>query len=484
MDLQRLFYPESVAVVGASPHLGGGKMPYYQLLQMAGYRGRVYPVNPKYDDIGGVRVYPSLDDIPESVDLAIAAVPAGKALETVEAAARKGIRFLHFFTSGFSEVGNKELEKAMVEAARKGGTRIVGPNCIGVHCQSSGVTCDVPKAPLKGVGNVAFLGQSGGMTHNFMRMAGARYLELNKIVSYGNQIDLRVEDYLDYLAGDDTVRVIAGYIEDIKDGRRFMEALRKTTAGKPVVILKGGITEQGAKAAFSHTGALAASHEIWTAVMRQERVIEALNFEQLIDLTMMAVAEKTPAGTRLGFLGAGGGTSVLFTDLSTLAGLTLPELSEKSQKQISQRISNVNTSTTNPVDLGFYGFDFTIMAHTIEAMAQDDHIDAIIPYFSLDFITSFQKDQIESGPHAIVEAARKTRKPVIPILSQFTENILDIEDVRIRMYSIFRKAGMAVYRTPQDAIASIHGYLKWRQGSEPHPAMEYAPCEQTMTEAG
>jgi acetyl-CoA synthetase (ADP-forming)/acetyltransferase len=462
MDLHKLFYPESVAVVGASPNLGGGKMPYFQLLQMAGYKGRLYPVNPKYTDIGGIKAYPTLDDLPESVDLAIVGVPASRALEMVESAARKKIKYIHFFTSGFSEVGNAELEKAMVSAARKGCTRIIGPNCIGIHCTEGGITCDVPKAPLRGVGKVAFLGQSGGMTHNFMRMAQSRKLDLNKIVSYGNQIDLGVQDYLEYFAGDDSVKVIAAYIEDIKDGRRFMQALKKTTAMKPVIIFKGGITEQGAKAAFSHTGAMAASHEVWTAVMKQNLGIPAANFEQMMDLTMMAIADKTPAGTRLGFLGAGGGTSVLFTDLSTLAGLSLPELSRTAQKRISERISNVNTSTTNPVDLGFYGFNFEIMAQTIEAMSQDDHIDAIIPYFSLDFITSFQKDQIESGPHAIVEAARKIDKPVIPILSQFTENILDIEEVRIRMFSIFRDAGLAVYRTPQDAISSIHGYLKWR----------------------
>jgi acetyl-CoA synthetase (ADP-forming)/acetyltransferase len=248
--------------------------------------------------------------------------------------------------------------------------------------------------------------------------------------------------------------------------------LKKTTDKKPVVILKGGITELGAKAAASHTGAMAASNEIWTAVMKQFRATEALNFEQMVDLTMMAVADRTPAGTRLGFLGAGGGTSVLFTDLSSLAGLTLPEISQEAQKRISERISNVNTCTTNPVDLGFYGFDFTIMAHTIEAMAGDDHIDAIIPYFSLDFITSFQKDQIDSGPHAIVEAAKKSNKPVIPILSQFTENILDIEDVRIKMFSIFRDAGLAVYRTPQDAIASIGGFLKWRLQHKAASGME------------
>ncbi len=462
MDLQRLFYPESVAVIGASPNLGGGKMPYYQILQWAGYKGRLYPVNPKYTSIDGAKVYASLDDIPEAVDLAIAGVPAGMALQTVQQAARKGIKYLHFFTSGFSEIGNIELERAMLAEAQKGPTRIIGPNCIGIHCTEGAITCDIPKTPFSGIGKVAFLGQSGGMTHNFMRMAHSRQLELNKVVSYGNQIDLKVEDYLEYLAEDDSVKVIAGYIEDIKDSRRFMEALNKTTRKKPVVILKGGITEQGAKAAASHTGAMAASHEIWQAVMKQFNGIEALNFEQMVDLTMMSVADRTPAGPRLGFLGAGGGTSVLFTDFSSQEGLTLPELSQEAQKRISSRISNVNTSTTNPVDLGFYGFDFTIMAHTIEAMAADDHIDAIIPYFSLDFITSFQKDQIESGPHAIVEACGKIDKPVIPILSQFTENILDIEEVRIRMFSIFRDAGLAVFRTPQDAIASISSYLKWR----------------------
>lgn len=462
MDLNRLFHPESIAVIGASPHLGGGKMPYYQVLQMAGYKGRLYPVNPKYTEINGVKVYPSIDDLPESVDLAIASVPAGRALETVEAAARRKVKFLHFFTSGFSEVGDFALEAAMLAAARAGGTRIVGPNCIGIHCTQSGVTCDIPKTPITGIGNVAFLGQSGGMTHNFMRMAHSRYLALNKIVSYGNQIDLKVEDYLEYLSQDDTVRVIAAYIEDIKDGRRFIEVLKKTTPRKPVVVLKGGTTPQGARAAASHTGAMAASHEIWAAVMKQSGCIVADNFENMVDLTMMAVSDPLPWGTRIGFLGAGGGTSVLFTDLSSQCGLNLPELCAATQSRISERIASVNTSTTNPVDLGFYGFDFTIMAHTIEAMAADDNIDVIIPYFSLDFITSFQKGQLETGPHAIVEIARKIHKPVIPILSQFTENMLDLEDVRIRMFSLFRKADMAVYRTPQDAIASIHGFLAWQ----------------------
>ncbi|MEA2013919.1 MAG: CoA-binding protein [Thermodesulfobacteriota bacterium] len=461
MSLERLFYPRSIAVIGASPSLGGGKLPYYQILQMFGYKGKLYPVNPKYTEINGDKVYANLDDIPESVDFAIASVPANLALETVKAAVKNGTKFLHFFTSGFSEVGNFDLEKEMLAEARKGPTRIVGPNCIGIHCTESGITCDIPRTPTEGVGNVAFLGQSGGMTHNFMRMVQSRYLDLNKVVSYGNQIDLCVEDYIEYLAADDSVKVIAAYIEDIKNPRRFLEVLKKTTPIKPVIILKGGTTDDGAKAAASHTGAMAACQKIWAASMRQCDCIEAHDFERMVDLVMQAVARHIPRGRRLGFLGAGGGTSVLFTDLAAERGMLLPELSEKTQKTISEKISNVNTSTMNPVDLGFYGFDFNIMAHTIEAMADDDNIDAIIPYFSLDFITSFQSDQIESGPHIIKELAKKINKPILPILSRFTENMLDVEEARIKITSIFRKAGLAVYGTPQDAIDSINNILKW-----------------------
>ncbi len=472
MDLEKLFYPRSIAVIGASPNIGGGKLPYYQLMKMAGYKGRLYPINPKYPDIDGEKVYRSLDDLPESVDLAIASVPAKLALETVEAAVRNKAKFLHFFTSGFSEIGNVSLERKMISEARKSGTRIIGPNCIGVHCTEAGITCDLPKPPIHRVGNVAFLGQSGGMTNNFMRMAYSRYLALNKVVSYGNQIDLRVEDYLEYLAGDDSVKVIAAYIEDIKDPRAFINALSKTTPRKPVIILKGGTTEMGAKAAASHTGAMAARHELWSAIMRQYGCIEAENFEHMVDLVMMAVARTIPEGPRLGFLGAGGGTSVLFTDFASTENLTLPELERDTQEKISQKISNVNTSTTNPVDLGFYGFDFTIMAHTIDAMARDDNIDVIIPYFSLDFITSFQSDQIESGPHAIEAVAAKIEKPIIPILSRFTENVIEVEQVRIRLTSIFRKAGLAVYATPQDAIKAISGVLDWKMrfSSEADPS--------------
>ena len=157
MDLHRLFYPRRIAVVGASPNLGGGKIPFYQILKVSKYEGPVYPVNPAHKEIDGEKVYTSLEEVPDGVDLAICSVPVRYALRTLEVAVDKGIPFVHFFTSGFSEIGDRALEEEMVRVARRGNTRIVGPNCLGVHCAESRVTFD-PTLRQKGLGSVAFLG--------------------------------------------------------------------------------------------------------------------------------------------------------------------------------------------------------------------------------------------------------------------------------------------------------------------------------------
>lgn len=458
--MEKLFYPRSVAVVGASPNIGGGKIPYYHIIQSLGYAGALYPVNPSYKEIAGVRVYASLEEIPGDVDLAIVSVPARLAPEVLESAARKGVRFVQFFTSGFSEAGNEELDQMMLQAARSGNTRIVGPNCIGIHCTESRISFD-PNVKQQGTGRAAFLGQSGGMTSNFVRLAQARSIPVNKAVSYGNQIDITVEEYLEYLSGDRGVSVVSAYIEDIKNGPRFLAALKKCSMEKPVIILKGGATAEGAVAASSHTGALAGDHEIWSAAMRQCRCIEVKTFEHLIDTVMIATTDRMPAGRRIGFLGAGGGTSVLFADYANGLGFSLPGLEEKTRDMINEKIRNVNTSTANPVDLGAYGFDFNIMAHTMRALARDGNVDIIVPYFSVDFISWFQMDQIESGPRVIIEAMKDIEKPVIPILSKFSEDDIRIEESRLRIFGQFREAGMPVYGTLQDALHATDHFLQW-----------------------
>lgn len=460
MDLDSLFYPKSIAVIGASAKFGGGKIPYYQILKLRGYKGDLYPVNPKYDEIDGVKFYSSIDDLPEGIDLAIVTAPFRESLDIMKAAARKKIKFIHFFTAGFSEAGNNDLEKELLDVAKKGRTRIVGPNCIGIYCSEAGVSFGFSVQENTSM-NVGFFGQSGGVTSSFVRSAISSRIGLNKVVSYGNQIDIGAEDYLEYFAKDEKIKVIAGYVEDLKDPRAFLNALKRATEVKPVILLKGGMTEVGAKAAASHTGAMASNFLIWSSAMRQHGAILVENFEQMINLVMLGICEKPPQGPRVGFLVAGGGEAVTFTDLATLGGLSLPELQKDTQKLISQKISDVNTSTANPVDLGMFGFDFNIMSHTIMGMDQDDGVDIIIPFLSVDFISAFQRDQIDDGPGIIIETAKKAKKPVIPILSKCSQDDIDMEKTRISMFSCFRDAGLPVFATTQDCIYSISKYLEW-----------------------
>jgi acetyl-CoA synthetase (ADP-forming)/acetyltransferase len=307
------------------------------------------------------------------------------------------------------------------------------------------------------------LGQSGGVSIDFVNAAFSRKIGLNKAVSYGNQIDLRVGDFLGYLAGDDSVTTVAAYIEDVKDGKGFLRALREASTRKPVIILKGGATEQGARAAASHTGAMAGSYELFSGSVRQHGGIVVETFEQLLHAVMLATAEKRPRGPRLGFLGAGGGTSVLLTDAAGRHGLSLPVLEGRTQKRIREAIADVNTSATNPVDLGAFGLDFDVMTHAMKAMDEDANVDAIVPYFSMDFLARFFREQTESGIDRILEAVRGMEKPVIPIVSRTTDD-LRVEEVRLGVFSKFREAGLAVYNTVDDAVYAIGAVLR-REGS-------------------
>jgi len=463
MDLDKLFYPSSIAVIGASPRLGEGKLPYFQLLKRTGFQGALYAVNPAHKEIDGIKVFPSIDDLPEGVDLAIVQVPVRRALEVVTAAQKKGIKFVHFFTSGFSEIGDIELERAMVKQARQGGTRIIGPNCIGVLCTESKVTFNYnPLLEQAGPGTIAFLGQSGGVSLNFLRMAQSRKLELNKAISYGNQIDLGAHDYIEYFGRDDAIKVITAYIEDVKDGRAFLEVLKVTTPKKPVIILRGGATAQGARAAASHTGAICGPQYIFSAVMRQSRCIEVQTLEQMLDVVTLVTSAKVPRGSRVGFLGAGGGTSVLFTDLAALHGFSLPELEASTQERINEKISRINTSTANPVDLGAYGRDLQIMVHTIKVMDSDKNIDLIIPFFYLEYIRTLQPDQLERVIKLMTETFPGMEKPVIPIFSRFSEDDLQLEERKIQLFSAFRDAGLPVFETMPEALFTIRSVLKWK----------------------
>jgi len=443
-----------------------GTLPYYQLIGSMGYQGRLYPVNPKYKEIGGAAAYPTLEALPEPVDLAIVSVSSQMAPEVLEAAVKSGVGFVHFFSSGFSETGDDGLERHMLRIVKGRKTRIVGPNCLGVHCTESRVIYD-PIFRHTGPGNVGLLSQSGGLTNNILRLFQARHIFINKAVSYGNQIDLRVEEFLEYFAQDTKISAIAAYIEDVKDGKGFLHALGRATARKPVVILKGGMTEQGAKAAASHTAALALNPRIWSSALRQHGGIEVHTLEEMLHVVQIGTSPRIPLGPRVGFVTAGGGASVLFTDLAAMQGLALPELERKTKEKIRKMIPHINTSIQNPVDLGAYGFDFGVVSETIKALDADRHIDAIVPFFCIDFISSLLTEKLETGPQVFAERAANLHRPVIPVLTNYMEDDLRIEEVSSGICRLWRNAGLPVYHTIQEAAGAIHKILGWRGTRHP-----------------
>lgn len=464
MSLKKLFYPESVAVIGASPNMGGGKMPFYRVLKNSGYQGPVYPVNPAHKEIDGEKVYSSIDDLPETPDLAIVQVPVRHAYATLEKAVEQGIRFVHFFTSGFSEIGDLELEAKMKQLLASSQTRVVGPNCLGVFCAESGVTFE--RAITRAVGSpgdIGFIGQSGGVTQNFLKYASSAGLKINKAVSCGNQVDLKVQDYIEFFADDENISVIAVYMEDVKQADSFFKVVRKAVQKKPIVILKGGSTDQGAVAAHSHTGALSGKHQVFNAALKQLGCMQVETIEQLGDICVLVTSYKIPRGKRIGFVGAGGGTSVLFTDAAARHGFVLPTLEEKTQSSIAKTISAVNTSTANPVDLGAFGLDFHITAHTIKALAGDANVDVVMAYFSMEFTIDSRGSDWLDAVDLIIEATGSVEKPVVPILDKFTYNNLAMEELRIKMYAAFREAGMSVFHKTEDAVYAMKKLIEWQR---------------------
>ncbi len=351
--LNFLFHPRSVAVAGVSSkaRLWGTGNHFVKALKAISFPGPIYPVNPKLTESDGLRCYPSLLAIEGPVDHLISAVPAAAVPGLLEDAITKGVRSMHLFTSGFRETGEGErieLEQQILSRARDGGIRLIGPNCMGLYDPRSGLSFD-PFSPRR-PGNVGMLSQSGANAEDLMNGGAVRGIRYSKIISYGNALDLAESDFLDYLAWDPETAVIAAYQEGPKDGRRFFETMRAVAMQKPVLLLKGGLTEAGQRAARSHTGSLAGSEQLWQAFERQTGFVLAQTMEQLEDLVVAFSFLAAPRAAGVAIVGGGGGTSVLAADAAARAGLQVPPLSEATQRALLEFTPIAGTSVRNPVD--------------------------------------------------------------------------------------------------------------------------------------
>src|SRR3990170_835644 len=284
-DIASILRPRSVAVAGASSNPDSPGHDYLRCLVEFGFAGDIYPVHPREREILGLRVYPDLRAIPGEVEFVISCIPAEGVPELLDACAEKGVRAVQLFTGRFSETGREdaaELEREVLRRARAAGVRLIGPNCMGLHDPAWGLSFR-PDLPRR-AGNAAFISQSGNNTTEVLLHSDVRGVGYRVAVSYGNAIDIDESDLLTYLAQEPEVTVVGAYIEGVRDGRRFLDALRTVVEAKPVIVFKGGRTSAGALSALSHTASLAGSREVWRGALRQAGAIQVNTQEELIDM--------------------------------------------------------------------------------------------------------------------------------------------------------------------------------------------------------
>jgi acetate---CoA ligase (ADP-forming) len=471
-SLQRLdcfFNPCSVAIVGATKKVdkaGHVIFKNFATNKLRGvFKGDLYPVNPGEDSILGFKCYSSLKDIPGEVSFIVVIVPATVVPSILEEAVAKKVKAAAIISAGFKEVGNIELEEKVVEIAKRGNLRVLGPNCLGVYYSKTGVDSlflpetkvlttgeDVIATPRPMPGSIAMITQSGAFGVAALDYLTGRQMGVSKFVSFGNKCDVSEVEIFQYLLHDKETRVILAYMEDIKRGREFINVARKVTAKKPVVVIKSGKSEAGARAASSHTGAIAGSDKIYAAAFEQAGIIRANDMEEFFD-SGKALAMQPPAlGRNIGILTDAGGPGVMTVDELELQGLTVEpfdaETSRKFDKLKADGTILKIAATHNPVDLTGSVTDeqFKIAA---DLMFQDTEIDGII-FLGLHHMPGLREIYIDN----VAKVAAKYCKPIV---------MCDIGETEMALYtrSRFDRLGIPSYSSPEDAARAMKALVTY-----------------------
>lgn len=344
-----ILHPKSIAVVGASKN--PGKVGYAVFRNLLNFKGKLYPINPQAEDILGIPVYKTLSDIPEPVEMVVVAIPAPKVPEIVHEAGTLGVKVAVILTAGFRETGEegKKIEDELLRMARETGIRIVGPNCLGIIIPplELNATFDV-QSPLSG--QIGFISQSGAIITTVLDWSISRRIGFSSVISVGNQSDMGFIEYLQVLDQDPTTYAIILYVEEIRDGRNFINYASTMRGRKPIIALKSGSSERGQEAASSHTGSLAGSFETYIAAFKQAGVIPAFSLNEAFDIARLAVSEGYPRGKRTLILTNAGGFGVLAADYAEQFGLDMINLPDAVYEELNQLLPNL-WSHKNPVDL-------------------------------------------------------------------------------------------------------------------------------------
>ncbi|MBS7631961.1 CoA-binding protein [Candidatus Bathyarchaeota archaeon] len=407
-SLKPLFEPKSVALIGASHklHKVGGALARNAL--SSSFSGQIYPVNPNLKTLFGHRVYRDLNEVPEVVDLVEIAVPGSAVPRVLLEAAQKGVKAAIIVSSGFAEIGNFELQEELAKISHRYGIRILGPNCFGLI--NTAVGLDLTFSFTQAIkGSISFISQSGAMCCGTLDYAFQKGIGFSKFINLGNKCDVDEADALIYLSEDPQTKAIALYIEGIRDGRRFMAAAKEASKNKPIIGIKAGLTEAGARAALSHTGSLANRKELVDAAFLQSGVVRVDDIEDLIGGALALAWQPPPRGTRIGIITNAGGLGVTVADWCQILDLKVPVFSEEMRSKLRAVLPEI-AATANPVDMTGDA-DFDRYKAVSQILLESEEVDLLIAIFtSQGLVTSY-------GPaQAISETANKTRKPVLAML--------------------------------------------------------------------
>ncbi|MDH4067770.1 MAG: CoA-binding protein [Dehalococcoidia bacterium] len=467
-EFEPIFYPKSIAVVGASAtSIKAGSL-WVENLRSAGFPGLIYPVGSSGGRIGDLKILPSLRLIPGEVDYVIVAVPRQSALELLDDCAAKNVKAVHFFTAGFSETDTQQgrkLEEQMLDKARQGNMRIIGPNCIGVYCPEHRIPL------LMGIlgenGSVGFVSQSGGIATKLVTIGIARHINYSKGVSFGNGIDLDASDFLQYMAADPKTKVIGAYLEGTRDGTRLFKTMRKVAEVKPLVVWKGGRTEAGAQAALSHTGSLASSAAVWSAALKQAGAIEVHSLEELTDTLLIFQQFGHGQGIRAAIIGGladgGGGNSVAAGDACIENGLQVPPLSFETKRKLSELLGEVGGILCNPIDVSQAQFrGLATLFQAIDLIVKDTIGDVVLIQEDTEILLPiYSQKGLEEINEFFIELAGRQNKPVIVVLPPGS-----VEANRLRIEQRLLEASIPVFGSMERAaraICRLNQYSCWQE---------------------
>lgn len=435
-----LFSPESLAVVGS---VKAGKIAHQILTQLSrgGFEGSLWAVNPKGEapeELSGVQPVRSIADIPEAVDLAVVCAPAAAVADVLEEAGSRGIPVSVIITSGFGEIGHRREEQELFEIARRHGMRLIGPNCAGIMNPHYRLFASIEVRALPG--SIAFVTQSGAVGGAVLAMAEDRGIGFSRFLSYGNRVDLGEEEILGYLESDPATKVIALYVESLQDGRSFMEAARRVSRSKPLVLIKAGRSKAGNRAASSHTGSFTGSDEVFQAMVRQTNTIRVAGIEEMLDLCQGFALLPELRGKKIAVVTNSGGPGILTTDRAEHLGLELPRPSEELRNRLYEFLPG-HSSVSNPIDLTVEGTEEGYR-RSLEVLLSSDEYDAAV---TINVATPFLDST--GLARGIADAAATTGKAITAAF--MAGRIVETGEAELR------KRGIPIFPTGERAAAVL-----------------------------